>query len=172
MTIREYAEHILKEHGCNEYTYGGADSAHVLDDIKEAYPYGMEYGFSWVDVANAILEMSKPEPIKRSPYRVIYDTDNFCDGYDCESFEQAKCDALDTLINWEIETMDEFSDPENPTEDDRDNFDYMVYNCSVSVAEYNPATDEYDEVWIPSDEDCRKIGWIESGDWKSFPAEI
>lgn len=172
MTINEYAAHILKEHGCDEHTYGGEYSAHILDDLKEAYPNGMDHGYSWLDVANAILAMSKPEPIKRSPYRVIYDTDTNCDGYDCESLEQAKCDALDTLIEWMAEGLAGFKDPYNPTEDEREKYDYMIYNSSVCVEEYNPATDEYEEVWSPSDDDCKQIGWMESSDWKNFPAEI
>ena len=53
MNIREYAKKILDDHGCDQYTYGGEFSKHILNDLKTEYPNGME--FPYIDVANAIL---------------------------------------------------------------------------------------------------------------------
>ena len=161
-TVENYAMQILSENGCDCYTYGGEYAKHVLEDLKEGYPDGME--FPYVDVANAILTISRPTPITRSPYHVTWETDNCCDGFDCESFESAKCAALDTLIEWEMEESQDWSfDPETyksqPTEEQKENWDYMIYNCGVSVYKYNPQTDEYDEVWSPSEEELDSIGW-------------
>ena len=150
----------MEDHGCDCYTYGGEWSEHVLSDLKEAYPDGME--FPYVDVANAILAISRPRPIKRSAYRVIYDTDSVCDGFDAESFEQAKYSAEDTLCEWEAEQASDYPcDFKDWTEGQRDDWDYMIYNYSVWVEKYNPDTDEYEECWGLSYEDEKKIGWLE-----------
>lgn len=59
-TINEYAMDILKEHGCDEYTYGGnhdfCKPERIAEDLKTAYPNGMAYPY--MDVANAIREIS------------------------------------------------------------------------------------------------------------------
>ena len=156
MTVEEYAKKILSDHGCNEYTYGGEWSKYVLSDLKEEYPDGME--FPYVDVANAILAISKVEPIKRDPWIMCWDTDNACDGIGFESFGAAKCCAEDTLLEWMCWERDEWKDPFNPTENELDNYNYMIWNNSVCVKKYNPDTDEYEEVWSPSYEEEKELG--------------
>lgn len=158
-SLEAYALQILADHNCDCYTYGNCPSETILSDLKEGYPDGMEYPY--IDVANAILQISKPRPIKRAPYRMVWDTDSDCDGIDFESEGAAKCDAEDTLINWMVEERDLWKDPFNPTEDELDNYNYMIYNCSVYVTKYDPDTDEYEEVWSPSYEEEEKLGWKE-----------
>ena len=147
MTLEEYAKDILYSHGCDEYTYGGEWSKSVLDDLKEAYPDGMEYPY--VDVANAILAMSRPQPIVREPWFVHWWTDHCDDGFGRESFEFAKESVFDILVEWVVEAQD----------DSAEDFDYMLYNCGAEVMKYNPMTDEYEEYWYPSNEELKEIGW-------------
>lgn len=162
MNVNEYALKILEDHGCDCYTYGGEWSEHVLSDLKEAYPDGME--FPYVDVANAILAISRPEPIKRSHYKVIFDTDSFCDGCDASSFDEAKDIAEGILVDWAVDEQQQLGCPldvKEWTEKQIDEWDYMIYNSSVWVEKYNPDTDEYEECWGLSYEDEKKIGWLE-----------
>lgn len=159
MTIEEYARKILADYGCDEYTYGGKWSEHVLSDLKEGYPDGME--FPYIDVANAILAISHPEPIKRDQWKMVFDADGFCDGIGFESFGSAKADAEDTLIMWMCEERVNWADAFNPTDEELDNYNYKIYNCSVRVEKYNPDTDEYDVFWSPSYEDEETLGWRE-----------
>ena len=156
-TLENYAMKILADAGCDCYTYGGEFSKHILDDLKEGFPDGLKYGY--VDVANAILAISKPAPIHKAKWIVQWDTDSCSDGYESTSFESAKTDALDTLLNWMCEESMNW-DSETPTEEQMENWDYMIYNCGVAVAEYNPYTDEYETVWEPDDEELERIGWV------------
>ena len=159
MTVEEYAKKILEDHNCDEYTYGGTPGEEVLSDLKEAYPDGME--FPYIDVANAIIAFSKVKPIERKPWMMVFDTDSCCDGIGCESFEAAKCQAEDTLIEWMCQERGEWRDVFCPTEHELDNYNYMICNCSVLVSKYDPDTDEYEEYWSPSYEDEEKLGWFE-----------
>lgn len=158
-TVEAYALAILAEHGCDCYTYGGEYGKHCLDDLKEGYPNGMEYPY--VDVANAILAISRVRPIYRAPWHMVWDTDSCVDGIDYESFEAAKCSAEDTLLEWMCQFRDEWKDVFCPTEDELDEYNYQICNCSVSVYQYNPDTDEYEEYWSPSYEDEEQLGWRE-----------
>lgn len=162
-TLENYAMKILVDAGCDCYIYGGEFASKILDDLKTAFPDGMKYPY--IDVANAILAISKPQPIKKSAYLVQWDNDSCSDGYGADSLEAAKESALDTLIEWMMqESMNWKYDSENqeviPTEKEKENWDYMIFNCSVSVAEYDPNTDEYETVWEPNDEELEKIGWV------------
>ena len=55
----------------------------------------------------------------------------------------------------------EWADLFCPTEDELDNYNYMICSCSVWVSKYNPDTDEYEEYWSPSYEDEAALGWKE-----------
>ena len=157
--VENYALKILADSGCDCYTYGDETAKHLLDDLKEAYPDGMK--FPYVDVANAILAISRPRPIYRAPWRMHWDTDDCCDGIDFESFGAAKCNAEDTLIEWMTQFRAEWEDCFCPTEDELDDYNYQIWNCSVSVTKYNPDTDEYEEYWSPSAEEEEQLGWRE-----------
>ena len=159
MTVEEYAKKILADHNCDEYTYGGEQGENILSDLKEAYPNGMDYPY--VDVANAIIAMSRVKPIVRSPWMMCFDMESFCDGIGFESFGAAKCDAEDTLINWMCEERGKWKDIFSPSERELDDYNYMICTCSVEVRKYNPNTDEYEEVWSPSYEDEERLGWKE-----------
>ena len=161
MDIKEYAKKILEDAGCDQYTYGGEFSKYVLDDLKKAFPDGME--FPYVDVANAILEMSRPGPIYRAPYRVIWDTGDCYDGFNEETFEAAKDNALTILGEWMTQQAAESSssDFHEWSDEDIEKWDFMICNCSVEVMRYNALTDEYEEWWSPSYEDEKEIGWLE-----------
>ena len=159
MTIEEYARKILADHGCDEYTYGGEWSKHTLDDLKQAYPDGME--FPYVDVANAINAMSKVKPIERKPWMMCFDAGSFCDGIGFDSFGAAEADAEDTLVEWMCQKRHSWKDCFCPTDDELDAYNYMICNNSVEVRRYNPNTDEYDVFWSPSYEVEEQIGWKE-----------
>ena len=159
MTVEEYAKKILADHNCDEYTYGGTPGETVLSDLKEAYPDGME--FPYVDVANAIIAMSKVKPIERKPWVMCFDTDSFCDGIGFDSFGAAEAVAEDTLAEWMCQQRMEWKDPFHPTEEELDEYNYMICTSSVEVRKYNPKTDEYDEFWSPSYEVEEQIGWKE-----------
>lgn len=159
MTVKEYAKKILTDFGCDEYTYGGEWSKHVLDDLKREFPNGME--FPYVDVANAILEMSSPKPIHKAPWIVIWDNDSCCDSVDAESFEEAKETAIEILLNWVVEGLSDYPVNFNEwTKDQIANWDCFIYYSSVTVAKYDPMTDEYNDYWEPSYEDEKGIGWL------------
>jgi len=165
MTVIEYAKKILADHECDEYTYGGRWSERVLDDLKEAYPDGMD--FPYVDVANAILSFSRARPIERAPFQMVFDSGDCIDGVGLDSLEAAKSDALDTLIQWEAdESSDWFG--EHPTEEQIESWDYMIDTCSVEVREYDPMTDEYVTVWEPTYEDEKSVGWMPWEDYKKL----
>lgn len=156
MTVEEYARKILSDHGCDEYSYGGEQAKYVLKDLKEAYPNGMEYPY--IEVANSILSITKERPLVRHPYMMIWDNDSDCDGIGCDSLVAAQCSAEDTLVEWMTQTRTEWKDLFNPTEEELEDYNYMICSCSAHVGKYNPDTDEYEEYWWP-DED--EIGWKE-----------
>ena len=159
-SVEAYALAILAEHGCDCYTYGGESGAYVLKDLKEGYPDGMKYPY--VDVANAILAISRMRPIYRAPYRMVWDNDSCCDGIDCESFDEAKAQAEDTLVEWMVQERNEWKDPFCPTEDELDNYNYMICSCSCSVYKYDPDADEYEEAEDALDYEAEEsIGWKE-----------
>ena len=160
--VREYAEEVLKKHGCDEHSYYGVSGETTIGDLKEAYPDGMKYPY--VDVANEILAISKPEKIYRAPYRMVFDMGHSVDGIDFESFDAAHNDALETLVQWMCEfTMEhkiESNDISTWTKDQIEEWDYMIYDCSVCVTKYDPDTDEYYTCWEPSYADEEEIGWV------------
>ena len=171
--VDNYAMQILAEHGCDCYTYGNCASEQVMEDLKEAYPKGME--FPYIEVANAILNISRPRPIVRAPWRLVWETDDDCDGIDFNAFAQAKGNAEDLLVEWMSQTRQEWKDVWNPTDDELDDYNYMIVTCSVSVHNYDPNADEYAEFWSPTQEELEKLGWKEltrddiENEWKGAP---
>ncbi len=128
--------------------------------------------FPYIDVANAILAISRPCPIVRAPYRMVYDGDSFIDGVDFDTLDVAKNDALDTLIQWQSEEVEHWSYDSDgimqPTEDEIESWDMMIANCSVWVEQYDPNTDEYETVWEPSYEDEKSVGWVEWSEYEKM----
>lgn len=157
-TLENYAMKILADAGCDCYTYGDEQATHLMDDLKEEYPNGMEYPY--IDVANAILAISRPRPIVRKPWQMLWDNGEDCSGIGYDSFEAAKDAAEDTLAEW-IASECACWLTDTPDEEERDRFNYMIGTCSVEVHKYNKDTDEYELYWTPSYEDEQRIGWVE-----------
>lgn len=155
-SLDAYAMKVLSDHGCDRYTYGNGDAKNILDDLKAAYPDGMEYPY--IDVANEILSLSRPRPIHKAPYKMVYDMGHTVDSTEHESFDAAKDDALGTLADWVAERKSEW-ESDVPTEGEKEKYNYMIQECSVEIVKYNPDTDEYDECWMPTREDEKEIGW-------------
>lgn len=156
--VSAYAMKILSDAGGNCYTYGGEYANKVMDDLKLAFPYGMK--FPYIEVANAILAMSRPPMIHRAPFSVVWDTDDCCDAYGAESLDEAKNRCLEVFMDWEAEELSAMECSENPTQDDKDDWNYMLKTYWAYVAQYNPETDEYEEIWAPDDNDLLLMGWV------------
>ena len=160
--VAEYARKILTYHGCDETSYYGINGEQIVADLKEAYPDKMEYPY--VEVANAIMSLSKPTFIRRSPYRMVFDMGHTVDVIDFDCFEAAQNDAIETLVQWMCEfTMEnhiENNDLTTWTEKQKEDWDYMIYDCSVCVSKYDPDTDEYYTCWEPTYKDEEEIGWV------------
>lgn len=148
--ILDYALKILEDAGCDKHTYALEPDDVIMDDLKKAFPGGMEYPY--VDVANAIIAVSERKPIYRAPWRVLFDSGESVDGIDAETLEEAKELVIETYYTW----MEE----EESTRD-CESWNEMIYSCSAVVGKYCPETDEYDEYWYPSDEELEAIGWKE-----------
>lgn len=118
--------------------------------------------YPYVDVANAILEISRARPIVRKPWLCIFDTDCSCDGVECDTLEEAQSYAEDCLVEWATEEMSKWEDINNPTEEEIDDYDYMIYNCASYVQKYDEWTDKYEDYWYPDEE---KLGWLP---WEEF----
>ena len=156
LSLNAYAMKVLSEHGCDCYTYGDEDAKHILEDLKTAYPNGMEYPY--IEVANEILSMSRPRPIYKAPYKMIYDMGHTVDSTEHQCFETAKDEAIETLVDWIVEQKSLWKS-DTPTEEEKGSFNMMIQDCSVEVVKYNPDTDEYEDCWMPTYEDEKAIGW-------------
>ena len=95
-------------------------------------------------------------------YRVIYDTENFIDGFDVDTEEDAIEGCKDTYIEWMMEERSQWS--AIPTVAQIENWDYMIYNCAAWVEKYDPETGEYIPCWEPDDEYLTSIGWDTLGE--------
>lgn len=97
--------------------------------------------------------------MKKAPFKVIWDNGDCIDSIDCNSIEEAKDTALTILQCWIESEFSEWEDVQ-PTEEEKENFDYMIYNCYVEIVEYNKETKDYDECKVLTDNDYNSIGWI------------
>lgn len=158
MTLNEYAKKILSDAGCNEYTYGGEYSKHIMDDLKEAFPNGMEYPY--IDVANEILSMSRPEPVKKAKYHMVFDMLDNIDGIDCDSLEEAKDQLYNTYCDWMAETQRRWKS-DAPTEEEKNYWNTMIDSFCCWIDKYNSMTDEYETCYEASREELENIGWKE-----------
>lgn len=99
-------------------------------------------------------------------YTVIYDTENFCDGFDCNSYEDAVGSALNILMEWIYEGADiawRPMDGTEPTQEQIDDWNYFISNNEVRIYKHAAGT-EYDDddlVWYMDAEDVEQIGWKE-----------
>lgn len=160
-----YAQKILFDTGCDKHTYGGDQAKNIMDDLKKAFPNGMDYPY--VDVANAILALSRPKPIKRAPFKVVWATGNASDAFDVDSdIGDARAEAVGLLMQRMDEARDNWTDRSNPTNDEITAWNNMIWECTVEVQQYQPKTDEYVAVWSPDDNELRGYGWHE---WGAIP---
>lgn len=156
--IKDYAKKILADHGCDEYIYGTTESSQILLDLKNEYPNGMDYPY--IDVANAIIAISKRKPIVKKKWMSIFDTDSCCDGIACDTLDEAKADVMNTYETWMEEEWSTWKN-ETPSVAEIEKWNYMYWNCCAYVGKYDPETDDYEEYWCPSDKALARIGWKE-----------
>lgn len=113
-------------------------------------------------------------------YIVIWNTEDCCDStrFEYETLEAAKHEAKEILYNWIITEQANwsviFSEDKKeyvpvPTEDQIEEWDYMIYNCYVYIRELdkdgNVIDDEDCEYWL-SDEEYEDLGWMEWSELK------
>lgn len=82
-------------------------------------------------------------------FRCIYDGDSFIDGIDCDTIEEAQNYARDILIEWAT------------TYESDEDHNMMVENCMTWVEQYDPKTDEWEDIWYPEEEFLESIGFTE-----------
>ena len=165
MTAREIALGLLTEYHCDLDCYRD-DMENAVKDIQTLIDDGREFEVDVNEIAIALVEIGNEQPIiipPRMEYCMIFDTDNVTDGIEFESLEAAKCDAFDIYILWEGEEMWNWEMVDGiprPTEEQIENWDYMIDNCYCHVAKWVPEEDSYSEtVWEPSDKELSDIGW-------------
>lgn len=99
-------------------------------------------------------------------YNVMYDTENFCDGYECPSIGQGKEDCLEIMIGWMSEH--DWYGERMPTQEEIDEWDCMIDNCSAFVTEMpdDYSVEKYPDfsafdnaVWLPEEKDLKMIWW-------------
>ena len=115
-----------------------------------------------------------------SKYIVIWNTEDCCDStrMEYETLEAAKNEAKEIYLEWSIAEQMNWTVmvSENgkeyklaPTEDQIEEWDYMIYNCYVYIRELdkngNIIDDEDYEYWL-SDNELKEIGWMEWSELK------
>lgn len=163
--IHRYCLKLLKTHECPRDTYKGADRDEVISSLKEFVNESATEEekksferFGVASIADELISIGNSVENKKSRYLVVWDTDSETCGIEAgNNFEVAKSRAMEILIEWQCQFG---GDGQNS----RDDWDYMIYNCGVKVYKLNPDTNEHEEFWYPSSEDCKKIGWELSED--------
>lgn len=104
----------------------------------------------------------------KSKWKMIFDTEHMCGGIDFDTFEAAKNDAIETYILWQNDFMGNippvsWTESLEPmfTEEEKEDWNYMIANCFCHVDKLNEDTGEYETYWYPSDEELEEIGWRE-----------
>ena len=175
MNARDTAMMLLNQYGCDLWCYAD-EYDNALKDINHVIAKeGRQFDVPAEDIAKELVKIAeenpKPEePIKR--FEMVFSTDSFCDGIDFETFEAAKADAEDTLINWATDERREWKTAEDgtplPTAKQIENYDYMIYNCECHIVEYDDDGNQVNEYYFTDDE-LAEIGWIE---WDELKAKL
>lgn len=174
MTAKEIAMKLLTDAGCDLWCYAdGYDNA--LEDINYLIDKeNREFDFPAEDIAHALVKIAEENPKPEEPFKrftMIYDGDSFIDGTDHETLEEALEAAKETLIFWEqCEVSDkgwQFDDKgiPHPTEEQIENWDYMINNCNCWVVEKDDQGNTVEEHYL-TDEDYKEIGWQEWAELK------
>lgn len=107
-------------------------------------------------------------------YCMIFDMGHTVDGIEHDDFEQAKVDAIDTLLTWIADETRNWKLDENyiprPTEEQIDSWDTMINDCCVYVVQWDETSNEWDDVdnaWFPPYEIENEINWLEWADLKN-----
>lgn len=97
----------------------------------------------------------------------VYDGGSFVDGYDVEDMECAKCEAKETLYLWMTDLVFDKHFPVNIkewTQDQIDEWDYMVDSCCCYWFEYETEEEKYqmdiDDYNFLTYEEEAEIGWL------------
>lgn len=181
MDVREYAEHLLIDCGCNLDCYKGDFAKHALPDMLE-YAKENEVPFTLDDVAEALIAIGndQPEPPRKGHKRfcMVFDVGHSVDGVEFDTFEEARNDALYTLeqwivdeqIKWSFDVADDgISVIPHPSEEQIDSWDRMINDCCVYVVEWDDVTSDWEDVdnaWFPSSDDEDALNWLEWSELK------
>lgn len=183
MTIREYTIQLLKDYNCElncyaELRYWNGQELHsgyedAYKDLQAAAEQdGKSYPFSIEAIARELVSIGNEQPLPprkgHKKYCMIFDTDSDCAGVEFDDFEAAKSDMIDTYINWAVEEMRDWTTNAkgelNPTEEQIENYDYMIDNCCCYIVEWDDELDDYEDsdnaYWLPQQE-LDEIGYIE-----------
>lgn len=143
--IQKYAEKILKDNGCDFYTYGDkyeeyCKPENIAKELQEVYKDGMDYPY--MDVAQAILDISKPRYVKPEIPESHFDFDDW-GSWGVGDFYARPKEYLESALNsgktfdtgWhgykkEIESMRIQRTPEE-----------IIISCSASMDEALEQTD-------------------------------
>ena len=90
-------------------------------------------------------------------YRMVYDTDNLIDAVTFDTFDEAKDNLFATYKLWMQIEHAKWKSAE-PTEEDEDDWDYMIYNCICWIEELQE-DGEYAFCYEPTDDELKEIGW-------------
>ena len=94
--------------------------------------------------------------MSKAMFRVVWDAEHVCDGFDCNSF----CEAVDSVYNIYAGWILDGSAIRNSVKDfNPEDWNYMIDSCSAEVQKLNTETNEYESFWSPSDDSLEKIGW-------------
>lgn len=162
--VNVYAMQILAENGCDCHTYWNCDPEELINDLKERYPKGMQ--FPYVEVANAILEITRAPKIIRKKYKVAYNTENFCDATKgTDDLKEAMKQTINILKQWieqykiELELTKQNNGTKEEIKEIKESWNSMIENCWAEVQMYNETKDEYETCWTPTSKELKQIGW-------------
>ena len=106
-------------------------------------------------------------------YCLVYEAEDFTDGFGSSDLEYLKEQALEILVNWMTSERAKWSiinGIHTPTSKQIDDYDYMIHHCSVSVRKYVEETivtndgdlvyEKLEDYWCPSNEQLKEIGWM------------
>lgn len=171
MTIREYTLKLLEEAGCSLDCYRDEfGEKHALDDITD-YAKDNEVPFPLEAVAKELIAIGNEQPIPprngHKQFCMIWENEHSCDGVEFDTEQEAKDDALNTLMEWLVDeqanwTVDNNGVP-HPTNEQIESYDYMISNCYVCVVEWNEEAKAYGDTdygWYPSSEEKNEINWL------------
>jgi len=92
-----------------------------------------------------------------APYKVIWDNGECCDGFECDTFEEAEARVWDIYDGW-AEAMYYELVNKDFSDEALEDWNRMIFECWVEIYEYDPDTDRYEECWFPPDADFEKVG--------------